>query len=87
MTLHVSLPQELENKVHDEVNTGMYQSASEVVREALRRFFNQPSEAEVMAYASRLVEEAKKNGGYQTYHDDSIIDKIMQEEFGDKEPS
>lgn len=39
MTLHVSLPDELENLVHQEVSKGMYGSASELVREALRRFF------------------------------------------------
>ncbi len=39
MTIHVSLPKELENLVHEQVNTGMYGSASELVREALRRFF------------------------------------------------
>ncbi len=39
MTLHVSLPKELENLVHAEVSSGLYQSASEVVREALRSFF------------------------------------------------
>jgi antitoxin ParD1/3/4 len=39
MTLHVSLPQELEKLVHQEVKSGMYGSASEVVREALRGFF------------------------------------------------
>lgn len=39
MTLHVSLPVELENLVHHEVKSGMYGSASEVVREALRGFF------------------------------------------------
>jgi len=39
MTLHVSLPKELENLVHNEVTSGMYGSASEVVREALHSFF------------------------------------------------
>lgn len=39
MTIHVSLPRELEDLVHEQVNTGMYGSASELVREALRRFF------------------------------------------------
>ena len=39
MGLHVSLPQELERLVHQEVETGMYGSASELVREALRDFF------------------------------------------------
>lgn len=39
MTIHVSLPKELESRVHEYVSSGMYGSASEVVREALRRFF------------------------------------------------
>jgi antitoxin ParD1/3/4 len=38
MGLHVSLPQELERLVLQEVETGMYGSASELVREALRDF-------------------------------------------------
>ena len=86
MTLHVSLPEELENKVHDKVKTGMYQSASEVVREALRKFFNQPSEADVMAYASQLVEQAKQVGNYRVYHDESALDDVMKEEFTEQEP-
>jgi antitoxin ParD1/3/4 len=39
MTMHVSLPKELEIMVHDHVKSGMYQSVSEVVREALRSYF------------------------------------------------
>ena len=39
MTMHVSLPKELEGLVHDHVKSGMYTSVSEVVREALRSFF------------------------------------------------
>ncbi len=40
MTIHVSLPKALENMVKDRVESGVYGSASEVVREALRRFFH-----------------------------------------------
>ena len=40
MTIHVSLPRELEDLVHKQVDTGMYGSASELVREVLRRFFS-----------------------------------------------
>ena len=47
MTLHVSLPKELEALVHLEVQTGMYGSASEVVREALRGFFGGSVEREL----------------------------------------
>lgn len=57
MTIHVSLPKELENSVHAQVDSGMYSSASEVVREALRRFFassDQLSPAEV-AYIRQTI--------------------------------
>lgn len=38
MSLNISLPAELENRVRDHVVSGMYGSASEVIREALRLF-------------------------------------------------
>lgn len=38
MTLNVSLPLELENRVREHVASGLYGSASEVIREALRMF-------------------------------------------------
>lgn len=38
MTLNISLPIELETRVREHVATGLYGSASEVIREALRLF-------------------------------------------------
>lgn len=38
MALNVSLPAELENRVREHVASGLYGSASEVIREALRLF-------------------------------------------------
>ena len=38
MSLNVSLPPELENRVRAHVASGMFGSASEVIREALRMF-------------------------------------------------
>ncbi len=38
MSLNVSLPVELENRVREHVASGLYSSASEVIREALRLF-------------------------------------------------
>ncbi|NMG46319.1 type II toxin-antitoxin system ParD family antitoxin [Aromatoleum toluvorans] len=38
MSLNVSLPPELENRVREHVASGLYGSASEVIREALRLF-------------------------------------------------
>jgi antitoxin ParD1/3/4 len=43
MTLNVSLPKELEARVREHVASGMYGSASEVIREALRLFENYQS--------------------------------------------
>jgi antitoxin ParD1/3/4 len=36
MSINISLPPELENRVRQRVDSGLYGSASEVVREALR---------------------------------------------------
>jgi len=38
MSMNVSLPPELENRVRQHVESGLYSSASEVIREALRLF-------------------------------------------------
>ena len=38
MSLNISLPAALENRVREQVSSGLYGSASEVVREALRFF-------------------------------------------------
>ena len=38
MSLNVSLPKELESRVREHVASGLYGSASEVIREALRLF-------------------------------------------------
>ena len=38
MSINVSLPPELENRVREHVASGLYGSASEVIREALRVF-------------------------------------------------
>lgn len=38
MSLNVSLPPELESRVRSHVESGLYGSASEVIREALRLF-------------------------------------------------
>jgi len=38
MSLNISLPPELERRVRQHVETGLYSSASEVIRESLRLF-------------------------------------------------
>jgi antitoxin ParD1/3/4 len=64
MTLHVSLPDGLEKLVNDEVAKGMYATASEVVREALRQFFTKEEEPAWIAPEMRRRVEAMDRGEY-----------------------
>ena len=80
MTIHVSLPEELENKVHQQVSTGMYSSVSEVVREALRNFFgggDQLSAAEIATIRSVMAPrlEAVQNGTAKLVDGEAYFDR------------
>jgi antitoxin ParD1/3/4 len=65
MGLHVSLPPALESKVHKEVESGMYGTASELVREALRLFFSRNEEPAWIAPEMRRRVEALDRGDYK----------------------
>lgn len=58
MSLNISLPAELENRVRDHVASGMYGSASEVIREALR-LFEAYQTAQVASFASLKADIAQ----------------------------
>lgn len=58
MSLNISLPVELENRVRDRVASGMYGSASEVIREALR-LFEAYQTAQVASFASLKADIAQ----------------------------
>lgn len=72
MTIHVSLPKELEQRVHDQVNSGMYGSASEVVREALRRFFQ--SEETLTTYEIEQLRALLKPRLEAAFHPAELVD-------------
>ena len=87
--MHVSLPNELENMVKDRVNSGIYGSASEVVRAALRKFFHiseddniSPEDIEHIreTVAPRL--EALDNGSIVLHNFDEACDEINKDVFG-----
>ncbi len=66
MGIHVSLPNEMEEMVHAKVQTGMYGSASEVVRSALRAFFAEDSnnnldisDNDFLAFFGPMIEESE----------------------------
>lgn len=86
--MHVSLPTKLEDMVKERVDSGIYGSASEVVRIALRKFFNL-SEADNMSFeekqyimeivGSRL--EAVNNGKAKLQDFDDVMNEIDKELF------
>lgn len=83
MTLHVSLPRELENLVHNEVESGMYGSASEVVREALRCFFTSdneltPQELSLLREDMKKRRENIKNGDEKWVDGEEFITRMEQ---------
>ncbi len=84
MTLHVSLPKELENLVHSQVESGMYGSASEVVRQALRDFFSQDRD---LSFLRQEVEDIQKrlNSGEEKRINGEAFFSEMEEKYGHDE--
>lgn len=87
MTIHVSLPEELEKMVHSQVESGLYGSASEVVRDALRKMFGEPSEwdvidIEVMPRLKALREGKALMGGEGVEHLAKLRDRTDREDAG-----
>jgi antitoxin ParD1/3/4 len=56
--MNISLTPELERRITEKVDSGLYSTASEVVREALRRLFE--SEAERERLKARFAEEIRE---------------------------
>ena len=56
--MNISLTPELERRISEKVDSGLYSTASEVVREALRRLFE--SEIERERFKSRFEEEIRE---------------------------
>ncbi len=73
--MNVSLTPELEQLVYDKVKTGMYQTASEVVREGLRLLRERDQHLESLRRDVRDGFEAVEAGEFASY-DASDIDKL-----------
>jgi antitoxin ParD1/3/4 len=58
MAMNISLPLELERRVDERVESGLYTSASELIREALRLFFlfDETRKHEIQALNQRIAE-------------------------------
>jgi len=82
--MHVSLTKKLEQMVHDRVASGMYNNASEVVREALRKYFNVASDTLTPEEVSRIRKivaprlEDLENGTAKLLDADEVFDGIKR---------
>lgn len=68
--MNVSLTDELETMIEKKVKSGLYNNASEVVRDALRRAFCQPASLDLdkdTPELAALVREGR-NGRYTLHH-------------------
>lgn len=70
--MNVSLTPELEQLVNDKVKTGMYQTASEVIREGLRLLRERDQRLEALRRDIRAGFEAAERGEYTDFDESNI---------------
>ncbi len=70
--MDISLTPDLEQLVNEKVQTGMYQSASEVVREGLELLRERDEDREALRAEIRLGFEAIERGEYTDYDESNI---------------
>jgi antitoxin ParD1/3/4 len=70
--MNISLTPELERLVNDKVKTGMYQTASEVIREGLRLLRERDHRLEALRRDIRAGFEAVERGEYSDFDESNI---------------
>lgn len=70
--MNISLTPELEQLVNDKVGTGMYQTASEVIREGLRLLRERDQRLEALRRDLRAGFEAVERGEFTAYDESNI---------------
>ena len=75
--MNISLTPELEQLVNDKVKTGMYQTASEVVREGLRLLKERDQHVELLHRDIRIGFDAVERGEFTDY-DSGTISKLTE---------
>jgi len=78
-TMHVSLTPELENLVKGQVESGLYNSSSEVVREALRVWNEQQQYKKKMVVLRAKLELAEKSPLTDGFSMDDLIKELDSE--------
>ena len=70
--MNVSLTPELENLVNNKVKSGMYQTASEVIREGLRLLRERDGRLTELRADIRAGFEAVERGEYKDYDEETV---------------
>ena len=70
--MNISLTPELEQLVNDKVKTGLYQTASEVIREGLRLLRERDQRVEALRRDVRAGFEAVERGEFTDYDESNI---------------
>jgi antitoxin ParD1/3/4 len=79
--MNVSLTPKLERFVHEKVESGMYQTASEVVRDGLRLLKERDDEQALFwAEANKKIEEGLESlrAGRYTKYDEESLDELFE---------
>ncbi len=84
MTLHVSIPKELETLVHGQVKSGMYESASEVVHQALNDFFSRDKDLSFLQQEVGDIQE-RLDSGEENLIDGEVFFSKMEDKYGHDE--
>jgi len=80
--MHINLSPEIEQYLQLKVGTGFYSNASEVVRDAIRRMWEEDEKLEKLRAAIRQGEEQIERGEGITYSA-SQLDKITEKALHD----
>ena len=72
MSMNVSLTPELENLVNNKVKSGMYQTASEVIREGLRLLRERDGRLTELRADIRAGFETVERGEYKDYDEEGV---------------
>ena len=72
--MNISLIPELEQLVNEEVKSGLYQTANEVIREGLRLLRERDEPVETLHRDVRAGFEAVERGEFTEYHEGNIKD-------------
>ena len=77
--MHVSLTPELEELVKSKVKTGMYNSSSEVIREALRTWQDQQQYKKKLEALRAKLELSEKSPIVKNFSMDELIEELATE--------